>query len=264
MHSYPAISRRQRAHADGLKQKKHREECGQLLLEGARLIADALATAVPIPLAIIASDRLERHRDLLAELDAAGTPVCTASPEEMKALTDTTHSQGILAVADFVPSDASSILEQGSGPSLVTALSYVNDPGNLGTIMRTSDWFGVPGLLLSADSVDPTNPKVVRATMGSFFRVRVGTFDGHAMLLQLARERGYAIAATSSAGGTSVALAQLPARTLLVFGSEAHGLHPDVLAAADLTLTIPSRGGAESLNLAIAHGIFLSHLVPLP
>jgi TrmH family RNA methyltransferase len=260
MDTYPALSRRQRARIAQLKQKKFREERGELLLEGARLIGDALASGVALPLVVAAAERAERHDALLRAATAAGGDVYFGSADDMHAITDTEHSQGLVAVAQHEPPAASALLSGDAAPSLVTACLYVNDPGNLGTIIRTSDWFGLPVLLLSSGSVDPTNPKVVRATMGSFFRVRVGAFEDAAQLLSLARDAGYALAVTVAQGGADVRSAVLPARTLLVFGSEAHGVPKLLLDAADLRLTIPSRGGAESLNLAIAHGIVLSHL----
>jgi TrmH family RNA methyltransferase len=154
---------------------------------------------------------------------------------------------------------------------IVVALHGAADPGNLGTILRTSDWFGSRALLLSAGSVDPGNPKTVRASMGSLFRVATGEYADLPALIRLAHERGYAVTITgvrpvggrygSSIGLDDALHSSLPARMLLLLGSEAHGLPDEVRALADFSLHIARRGGAESLNLATAHGILLFALL---
>lgn len=260
MRAHPPLPKRLRASAQQLKQKKHREDTGCVLLEGARLVSDALATR-GLEYCVVDAEKLERHRALLRDIETRGVPVYLASASDIAHVSDTVHAQGLVAVARFRPLRTEEVLRPASPAGVYAALDGVADPGNLGTIIRTCDWFGVAGLLLSANSVDPTNPKVVRATMGSLFRVPIAMYESETALFDAAHSAGCTIAGTSaSTDAVDIARWQAPESVLLLFGNEAHGLQQSTLARCDAVLTIPRRGAAESLNLAIAHGIFLSHL----
>ena len=141
---------------------------------------------------------------------------------------------------------------------LFLALDGIRDPGNLGTILRTADWFGVQAVYLSADCVEPYNPKVIQSSMGSIFRVRTATAD----LPELARrfrEAGRPVYGTFL-DGTDLYRRELSPEGLVVMGNEAAGIRPEVAAQVDARLLIPSfgRSGAESLNVASATAVILS------
>jgi RNA methyltransferase, TrmH family len=256
----PPLTRAQRQHLRQLRRRAYREECGEVLLEGARLVADALDGNAPLRLCVVEDGRVEQHAALLQRMREAAVPIQRVSARDAALLADTGQTQGVFAVAAWSPRPMEECLARDGASGMVVALHGANDPGNAGTILRNCDWFGAGALLLSAGSVDAGNAKTVRASMGSLFRVPVGYYDDAPALLAEARARGYTIVATSGNGGVAPDAAARPARLLLLFGSEAHGLPAELLAEADLTYRIPGRGGAESLNLAVAHGILLHAL----
>jgi TrmH family RNA methyltransferase len=135
----------------------------------------------------------------------------------------------------------------------------VADPGNLGTVIRTADWFGCRGVLFSSGSADPFAPKTVRSTMGSIFRVRLGELADADALVTLAEETGRELLAAVATGGAAPGEWKGGRGPLLVLGSEAHGLPPELLDRIPHRISLPG-GGAESLNLAVAHGILLHTL----
>ncbi len=140
---------------------------------------------------------------------------------------------------------------------ITLALDTIRDPGNLGTIIRMADWFGVQQLVCSEDSADIYNPKVVQATMGSIARVKV--YYTH-LNEWLAAEKDTRIYATVLDGQDITGMEKLKEGIILV-GNESKGISPELLKLANVKITIPKKGKAESLNAAVATGIILSHLV---
>jgi len=165
--------------------------------------------------------------------------------------------QGIVAVAQT--SAIETVLAQGR-PLLVAILSQVRDPGNAGTAIRVADAAGAHAVVLAGDSVDPTNPKVVRATTGSLFHLPVIRAASLADAVALVRATGMVVLAsdvsgTSELGGAGAPDLQRP--TAWVFGNEAWGLSGEELALADSVVRIPIFGAAESLNLGTAAAVCL-------
>lgn len=206
------------------------------------VLEDALASRGP--LAVIADAALE------AELF-----VHPITPEVRDALS--ADCQGILAVADVsaVRSDAVPV-----NARLVAILSQVRDPGNAGTAIRVADAAGADAVILAGDSVDPTNPKVVRATAGSLFHLPVVRAGSLADAVQAAHDAGLTVLAADVSGATELGSPRGPdlaARTAWVFGNEAWGLSAEELALADDVVRIPIFGQAESLNLGTAAAVCL-------
>lgn len=255
------LTRQQAMELGKLRLKKHREEQGRFLLEGERLVGDALAAGVPPELVVVAAEREERYASLLAECEDAGVPVLTASGKLLDRITDTRQPQGVAAVASIPPSDPAAALAVVPAGVPVALFWGVADPGNFGTAIRTADWFGSRGLLHSAGSVDPFNPKTVRSSMGSLFRVRLGEVPDADTLFALADAAGRVPVATTAAGGVAADAWPRGESLLLVFGSEAHGLPEEMLARIPRRIRIPG-GGAESLNLAVAHAVLMYALRP--
>jgi TrmH family RNA methyltransferase len=147
------------------------------------------------------------------------------------------------------------------GPRLVAALAEIRDPGNAGTVLRTADAAGAGAVIFAGDAVDPYNGKCVRATAGSLFHVDVVRGAGPVEVVTAARAAGLTVFAATGYGDSDLdELADsgaLATRTMWIFGSEAHGLSADVLAAADHRVKAPMYGRAESLNLAAAAAVCL-------
>lgn len=141
-------------------------------------------------------------------------------------------------------------------PSIILALDGINDPGNLGTIMRIADWYGIDTILCSANCVDAFHPKVVQSTMGSFTRIKVIEVDLKDSLSKL----DYTVyGATLS--GDNIRTIQLAQNSVLLMGSESHGISPELIPLIHQEISIPQFGGAESLNVAVATGILCDYFV---
>ena len=167
----------------------------------------------------------------------------------MERLSDLEQPPGILAVfpTAFEPLDA--LLGRGE-PAVALAVS---DPGNAGTLLRSAEIFGLPGCVFLTEAVEPHNPKVVRASMGAVFRMRLAVAEPEA-LLAAAERHGYTLVATAS-DGEPLPSFQFPPRPLIVIGHERRGVAR--LPRYDRAVAIPQRGGGESLNAAVAGGIIL-------
>jgi len=237
-----------------LHQKKHREAAGQLLIEGERLVTDALASASQIDALIVQSGKESQYAELLFSTPRRGGEVHIASAKMCEKLSDTPHPQGIFAVLPLPRTDPSEAIAAAADGLPLFALHGAADPGNIGTIMRTTEWFGGAALLLSDDSVDPFNSKVLRSSMGSLFRLRLGRYSSLEWLAKAAAKHGRTLVATTADGGVAPRAYPNFASSIILLGSEAHGLSSEALAAISRRVTIPGNG-AESLNLAMAHAV---------
>ncbi|OON69511.1 TrmH family RNA methyltransferase [Hymenobacter sp. CRA2] len=231
-----------------LHQKKYRQRTGTFLVEGAKSLRELL------------SSTLQPERLLLtAEFAAtpglrlpARVPVEVVSADELTRLgTLQTNDAGLAVVR--IPDEPPLPAQAGE---LLLALDQVRDPGNVGTLIRLADWYGLAGVVLSETCADAWNPKTVSATMGSFTRVPVWQRDLPAWLQQL--PAGLPVYG-ADLHGDNVHHQQLRPTGVLVMGSESHGLTPPVEACLTQRLHIPGRGGAESLNVAISAAILLDN-----
>jgi TrmH family RNA methyltransferase len=193
---------------------------------------------------------MRRHPDLTAGADEI-------SEKDATALSETTTPQGLVAVCRIPAVGLADVLAR--GPRLLAALVDPNDPGNLGTVVRTADAAGADAVVLHG-GVDPYNGKVVRASAGSLFHLPVVQCPANELLAATAAA-GLTSLATSGAGGRDlddlIDEGALAVPTVWLFGTEAHGLPDDVLAASDQRVCIPIHGRAESLNLAAAAAVCL-------
>lgn len=248
------LSRAQAARVRALHRRKGREEAGEFLVEGIRQVEDLIASPV-VPRLALVSPSLEdtpRGTELSARLRAIATTVGVTDPE-LGQLATTETTQGVLVVASIPRIALGDVtLDQ---RALLIVLDGVQDPGNLGTLVRTADAFGVRGVIALPGTVDAWNSKVVRSAAGSLFRtpvVHTGV-DAAGRWLRSERYRVYA----AESGGTPVDSMVPAARRALVVGNEGAGLSADARALADEHVAIPMPGHAESLNVAIAAGILL-------
>ncbi|MDR3052071.1 MAG: RNA methyltransferase [Oscillospiraceae bacterium] len=233
-----------------LKDKKERQAAGCFLIEGGKMVREALRCG-SVRTALVDENRLAEYEDLTQALAAVGTQVLCAPAHVLAAVCETRTPQGIAAAA------ALPVPPAGVAGDLLVALDGVQDPGNVGTILRTADAAGFHGLLLGPGCADVYGGKALRATMGSIFRVPVRQTPDLATALADLRGQGWAVL-TGELGGTDFfARGALPVRQALVIGSEGGGVSPAVSAQATHRLALPMRGGAESLNAAVAAGIMM-------
>ena len=238
------------ASARRLTSRKDRREAGRFLAEGAQAVRAALAAHAVIEV-FATAEAIGRH----PELTAGASEI---SAKDAAALSETNTPQGLVAVCAITPPGLADVMSL--RPRSVVALVEPNDPGNVGTIIRTADAAGADAVVLAGGGVDPYNGKVVRASAGSLFHLPVVECSVHD-LLESAGAVDMITLATSGTGTTTLdELADdgtLGRPTLWLFGSEAHGLPEDVVAAADRSVRIPIYGRAESLNLAAAAAVCL-------
>jgi TrmH family RNA methyltransferase len=196
------------------------------------------------------------HQSTLALAKNRSIPIKELKEVQLKLISDAVHSQGIVALVhqQIETIDPKKI----SAAKFIVACDNVSDPGNLGTILRTCDWFGVDAVLLSERCVSLYNEKVVRATAGSIFHLKVfENLDLKTTLSDL-KSKSFKLIATAI-DGKPINLSASQEKSILILGSEAHGVNPDLLQLADEVLSIPRFGKAESLNVGIACGIFLAN-----
>jgi TrmH family RNA methyltransferase len=237
------------AAARRLTRRKDRRETGRFLAEGAQAVREALGAGVVEEL-FATAEAIARHPELT-------TRAREISPKDAAALSETTTPQGLVAVCALRQPDAAAVLA--GAPKLLVALVAPNDPGNLGTVIRTADAAGAAAVFVDG-GVDPYNGKVVRASAGSLFHLPVVAVPIAELLARAADAGVTSLATGADAEHDLDELADrgvLARPTLWVFGTEAHGLPDAVRAAADLAVRIPVHGRAESLNLAAAAAVCL-------
>jgi len=235
--------------AASLAVRKYREQHGLLLLEGERLIRQSLAFGARLEYALARVDEVPGA--LLAELEAAGVEVLPAGPEVIRKVASTQTPQAIVAVAKAVPEDA---VDLESAPALIV-LDRIQDPGNLGTILRAAAAVGLPGALLTAGTVDPKNPKALRASAGAYFRLPLTAGWAPGEAAERLREAGFRLVAADVEGGTDAFAFDWRGKWALVVGNEGNGLDPAFAPAERVTLPMP--GGIESLNVSVAAAVLL-------
>ena len=253
-------SKAQIKHYSTLTQKKYRQQERKFLVEGARLVEEALAAKYPLASILVTGSFLEKpdHAGFIRQIEASNFPFMQISESDLAKISDTVTSQGIVAVAGEVHTDEKAFWKSLPASYTLVALDSISDPGNLGTILRTCDWFGVNGVFLSNDTVELYNPKVVRSTMGAIFHLPVFSDVELKKLIDTAKSQGVSVIATTLGGGADAFKHSFNKKSLLIFGSEAHGLSPDILSGTDVRLTIPRFGKGESLNVAAACAALLA------
>ena len=229
-----------------LKDRKGRRETGCFLIEGRKMVEEALQSGFEVTALLLSEDFTPGFA--LPEGLAA-----YVMPEHVFAsVCDTKTPQGIAAVVRMQDSLA-------AGQRLV-ALDGVQDPGNVGTILRTADAAGFDGVILSEQCADVFSPKVLRATMGSIFRMGIMVTDDLPGALSGMKQEGFSVISSQLDGTPFYERAPVGERFVLVIGSEGNGVTDEVKAEATHRVKLPMRGGAESLNAAVAAGIMMYEL----
>ncbi|RIV38284.1 RNA methyltransferase [Flagellimonas lutimaris] len=224
-----------------LKQKKYRSQHGLFVVEGEKVVNELLKAGVrPFKIFVDDADKVQKFRE--AEM---------VPKKDLKQMSSLTHPNGILGVFYMIEGEGN------LNPDWVVVLDSVRDPGNLGTIIRLCDWFGIKYLVCSKDTVDCYNPKVLQATMGSIARVNIAYVDLEEYLgkTNLPVYGAYM-------DGESVYSSDLAEKGILVMGNEANGISDEVGKFIAKRISIPQFGSlsTESLNVATATAILLSEI----
>ncbi len=236
-----------------LNEKKHRDAEGLLLAEGPKLVDEACKEGLAPSRALVDEGMADAFDGTIARLEGLGCAVRLGPASLLRSVSETRTPQGICA--SFSRPEP---LVDIASARRVCVLDGVQDPGNAGGIWRTADAAGFDALLVSADCADPFSPKVVRAAMGSAFRVPLRREADLPRALAALREAGFRVIVTALDGEDFFTAMPGPEeKVALVIGSEGHGVRPETRAAATDLLRLPMRGGAESLNANVAAGIML-------
>jgi TrmH family RNA methyltransferase len=221
-----------------------------MVVEGAELLAVAFEAGAPVESVFVAPEGRGSPpvAEVVDRVFAAGGRVFDLAPGVIGRIADTVTPQPVLAVVGFDPATMDEIRDV----SMVMVCVDVRDPGNAGTMIRTADAAGVGAVVCCDGTVDPTNPKTVRASAGSIFHVPVVVGGDAVTVIETLRRRGFATAGTVVRDGEDYTRFDWRRKVAVVFGNEASGLGPSVADHLDHRLTIPMEGRAESLNVSVS------------
>lgn len=232
-----------------LGQKKFRQQERRFIAEGPKIVAEFLAEHSAAMEEVFALEEwTEENKGLTGNV-----PCTVVTEQELEKISQLSTPNKVVAVLrQFDHGDAAD-----AKGKITLALDTLQDPGNLGTIIRIADWFGVEQIVCSHDSADLYNPKVVQASMGSIVRVKVYYAE---LEKWLAAQKDVRIYATVLEGQDITGINQV-AEGIILIGNESKGISPELLQLAGVKISIPGKGKAESLNAAVATGIVLSHIL---
>ena len=229
---------------------------GEVLLEGAHLLEEAWRSNVEITLAVFASDAVDgRLAEHAVRAAAHGARVVTVPPALMDAISPVRQPAGVLAVARLRDSSLDDVLRE--KPALLILLEGVQDPGNVGAIIRAAEGCGASGVILGPGCADPFGWKAVRGSMGSVFRLPVTLITEWTAALDALRRQQVRMYAALPRDGTPLTRVTLDGPSAILLGGEGPGLSQALLDAADERLTIEMRPPVESLNVAISAALVL-------
>jgi TrmH family RNA methyltransferase len=245
-----------RKRAQSLRTRKGRASSGELLIEGVRLIEDALGADVDVrQLYHLPAEAGSRLDALVTRALSANIPCAKVTADELLSLSDTETPQGIVAIVEQSKWTVDDVFANGTGDVLV--LDAVRDPGNVGTLLRTAEAAGARGVLATRGTVEMSNPKVVRGSMGAYFRLPTCVVSETSEIVRLCESVGLPIVATSLQGEDAVGVLAGLDSVALVLGGEAEGINSEWRGAGAIDVRIPMSGSVESLNVAAAGAIVL-------
>lgn len=255
-HSFPMLSKAKAKDLAELLQKKHRRERGEFLVEGLRICKDLLQNRQATVKTLLVSERLlsqPQGEEVLAQYEARKMEIWQVSEQTLERLSDTCSPQPIMAVVAKKEEEFPKNFQAGKR---FLVLVDIADPGNVGTLLRSADAFGWDSVLCVGESADIYNPKVLRASMGAFFRLKIACTP-LATIMSFFGDKKIPYFVTMPHEGKIPPYENLPAQFALFLGSEAHGLPSFLQEKAYQNLRLPMAPTAESLNVAVAGGIFL-------
>jgi len=239
------ITKNQVKYIQSLGQKKCRDADQVFIAEGPKIVNELLMAENCDVIQIYALKDWINNTKTNAD-------ITEVSANELEEISQLSTPNKVLAIAKMIRWKANPVIKG----NISLALDTIQDPGNIGTILRVADWFGVKNIFCSVDCADVYNPKVVQASMGSITRVRVEYID---LPLFFKNNNGMRIYATVLDGRDITTMEKI-AEGIIVVGNESRGVSEEILKLANVHITIPGKGKAESLNAAVATGIILSHL----
>jgi TrmH family RNA methyltransferase len=233
---------------------KNRKELGLFLVEGTHALTEAIATAYPLSIICCTEKWISTNPDLYKQIESFTDEIERleiVSEEVIQAIATTKNPDGVIAAA-FLPS-----AEVANIKKLGLALETIQDPGNIGAIVRSAVAVGIDGMLVSSDSVDLTNPKIIRATAGQWFRCAMQTSNSLADDIRKLKAQGVKAIATLPNAKKPYWDYDFTQPTVILLGNEGNGLSDELIALADEAVSIPQSDRVESLNVSICAALLL-------
>ncbi len=240
------ISKNQIKHLNSLKLLKFRKASGEFVVEGEKMVHELIMGNTEIIELYALPSWLEANQELISSKRIKAEKV---SPKELERISSFKTPNQVLAYAKILPS------EEINFDDLILVLDDIRDPGNLGTIIRTADWFGIKNILCSPTTVDLYNPKVIQASMGSFIRINV-IYKDLEFVIKKAKERNLKVYG-SLLEGSNIYTQKLDQKGLVIIGNESRGISKNIATLITDRISIPahSESKAESLNASVATAI---------
>lgn len=250
----PTMGSKDLKHLHSLSIKKFRQEKKEYILEGKKVLNEALASNQTIEKIFFTQSFLEKNEKFVIALKRSSTPIFIIEENLLNKFSNMKTPEGILAVVKIPANNFCA--ENFENENLIIYLDKITDPGNLGAIIRTADWYGVNSVLLSTGCVELYNPKTIRATMGSNFHLSIYEECDEISLTEL-KDNGFKIIATTLSG-RKIEKNLFKGKCVLIFSSESHGLSEELHSLIDEEITILKFGKAESLNVSAAAASILA------
>lgn len=238
-----------------LHKKKGRWNTKTFFIEGIKSVEQCIKSGERLKYIVYSSELLSQSgQDFINKIENEEFDIYEVTEELFKSISDTETPQGVLAVVEFSEYKLADILKDNN---FLILLDRVQDPGNLGTIIRTADAFGANGVIVTGGCVDVYNPKAIRSTMGSIFQIPIVHMDSTLEAIEALKIEGVSVISSSLDTDNYSYDIDFKSDCALVVGNEASGISDEVIEASDKLVKIQMLGDAESLNAAVASGVLM-------
>ena len=252
----PTISSKDNSRLKRVRAVRDGRDSDAIFVEGVRLASELVRSPVKASAVFVSDESFEKNRELISDLATHSAPeIHSVSSKIFDSIADTESSQGIIVLAE--KPDRIALQLRAADMGLFVYLNKINNPSNLGAVVRTAEAAGASGVLTSPGSTDAYSPKALRASMGSAFRVPIFSEVPLVEAVEVARNSNVRVIAADVSARQSYVEADWRGGRMLVLGSEAHGLDSTELELVDETILIPMENEVESLNLAVSAGIIM-------
>jgi len=239
-----------------LSEPRHREQERAFLIEGVKMVEEALRDDAGVNMVVAAPALVQHHgKGVLKLAESKGIEVLWISERLMHALSDSKTPQPVLAEVRMKQYSEETLLADSAG--LIVIAHQLQDPGNLGTIIRTAEAVGASGIVVTPHTVDPYSAKAIRASMGSILRLPLVRIGHATTFIKTCRQKGFQTAATVLSGDTTHVDIDLRKPTVVILGQEGSGLPQDIMADVALHVRIPMATTIDSLNVATSAAVIL-------
>jgi TrmH family RNA methyltransferase len=250
------ISKKELQYYSSLLTRKRRKAENKFIVEGNKSILEGIKSGYDCEIIFVTNKFREDNEKTIAEIQKKKKNIESLKQKEFQKIADTETPQGIAAV--FIKPKLDPSQPNITNDKIIVMIDNISDPGNLGTIIRNCDWFGIKNILLSENTVDYTNPKVIRASMGSIFHLNIYE-DVDENLLSKIKEKGFEILCADTEG-ENIFTYRSEKKKILILSSESHGPSIKIEKIYDKKICVPKIGNAESLNVASASAVLLANL----